>query len=98
MLTKCAQLNVNVARSCYCYRCCCVAAALIMLCCLAVTVVVVVVVALLIITFGLIEWQQLKSETETVSQLFAKHEKKTQIKKTARKSNNKRKIAMCCRH
>lgn len=72
MLTKCAQLNVNVAHSCYC--CCCVAAALIMLCCLAVTVVVVV--ALLIITFGLIEWQQLKSETESVSQLFAKHEKK----------------------
>lgn len=96
MLTKCAQLNVNVARSCYCYCCCCVAAALIMLCCLAVTVVVVV--ALLIITFGLIEWQQLKSETETVSQLFAKHEKNTN-KKTARKSNNnKRKIAMCCRH
>lgn len=73
MLTKCAQLNVNVARSCYCYCCFCVAAALIMLCCLAV---VVVVVAMLIITFGLIEWQQLKSETETVSQLFAKHEKK----------------------
>lgn len=73
MLTKCAQLNVNVARSCYCYCCFCVAAALIMLCCLAVTVVV---VAMLIITFGLIEWQQLKSETETVSQLFAKHEKK----------------------
>lgn len=59
-----------------------------MLCCLAVTVVVVV--ALLIITFGLIEWQQLKSETESVSQLFAKHEKNTNKKNAKQKQQQKK--------